>query len=258
MKLRAMAKPMLVASEVFPIAGRPARMMRSERCSPPIRAIEVGEAGRGAREPAGAIVGGGGHVDGRGESASEKPMKPESKRPVSASSYSRRFAVPLDLVPRRRLRRRIVGLVDRVGADLDERAAQREVEQGAAIILGVDDRRGVGGEAGEVLERRARSAMVSSAPQEGLHRQRRSPPCPSGSACRRCRKSCRCCTVRRSARASGSRRRGRTPRCLDEERRREAAARSRCSGGRCGLGRESAWSSGLFMEPSACRSARST
>ena len=58
-----MLKAMLVASEVLPIEGRPARIRRSEGCRPPELAVEILEPGGDAREPAVALVGRARHVD---------------------------------------------------------------------------------------------------------------------------------------------------------------------------------------------------
>ncbi len=56
----------------------------------------------------------------------------------------------LDLRPRRLFHGRVIGDVDHVLADADQRAAQRQIVDGAAVILGVDDRRRLGREAGEI------------------------------------------------------------------------------------------------------------
>ena len=45
---------------------------------------------------------------------------------------------------------RVVGDVDHVLADADERAAERQVVDGAAVVLGIDDRRRLGRETGEI------------------------------------------------------------------------------------------------------------
>ncbi len=57
----------------------------------------------------------------------------------------------LDLVARRHVDRRLVGDVDHVLADGDQVAPDREVIDGAAVILRVDDRRRLVGEAGEIF-----------------------------------------------------------------------------------------------------------
>ena len=77
----------------------------------------------------------------------------------------------LDLRARRQVDRRIVGGVDHVLADADEIAAHREVVDRAAVILGVDDGRRLGGEAREVL-RHGQAAEIVFA-QERLQRDRR-------------------------------------------------------------------------------------
>ena len=57
----------------------------------------------------------------------------------------------LDLLLRREVDRRVVGRVDHVLAEHDQRAAHGKVVDRAAVVLGVDDGRGVGGEPAEVL-----------------------------------------------------------------------------------------------------------
>ena len=57
----------------------------------------------------------------------------------------------LDLLARRRVDRRIEGDVDDVFADVDQIAPDREVMNGAAVIMRVDDGRRFRDEAGEIL-----------------------------------------------------------------------------------------------------------
>ena len=78
----------------------------------------------------------------------------------------------LDQIAGRKIDRRVVGFIDDVGADIDELAALRELENGAAIFLGIDDgaRRGgkpreIGG-AADLLQR-----LVAL--EKGLERDRR-------------------------------------------------------------------------------------
>ena len=60
----------------------------------------------------------------------------------------------LDLLLRREVDGAVVGAVDHVLADDDQRAACGEVVDGAAVILGVDDGGRVGRERAEVLRHR--------------------------------------------------------------------------------------------------------
>ena len=53
----------------------------------------------------------------------------------------------LDLVGRAHVDRRVIGDVDHVLADRDQRAARREVVNGAAVVGGVDDVDGFRGKA---------------------------------------------------------------------------------------------------------------
>ena len=96
-----------------------------------------------------ALVGGGRHVDGVRERVGEA-----LEAAVVAAGLGELVEAALgllDLVARRGFDRRVVGDVDDVLADADQVAADREVVDGAAVILGVDDGRRLGGEAGEIL-----------------------------------------------------------------------------------------------------------
>ncbi len=77
----------------------------------------------------------------------------------------------LDLRLRRHVERRVEGDVDHVFADGDQRAAQRQVVDRPAVVLGIDDRHGFGGEAGEILCHRQVADLVVGG-QEGLDRHR--------------------------------------------------------------------------------------
>ncbi len=77
----------------------------------------------------------------------------------------------LDLVLGPRIHRRIIGGVDDVLADRDQRAAQRQVVDGTAVVGGVDDGGGFGGEAREVLAHR-QAGDVDVGRQEGLQGDR--------------------------------------------------------------------------------------
>ena len=115
-------------------------------------AVEVGQAGGDAGQLAVALVGLGRHVDRGGERVREA-----LEAAVVAPGLGQLVEPPLgllDLVARRGLDRRVVGDVDHVLADADQVAAHGEVVDGAAVILGVDDRGRVGGEPGEVLRDR--------------------------------------------------------------------------------------------------------
>ena len=66
----------------------------------------------------------------------------------------------LDLVARRGLDGRVVGHVDHVLADPDQIAADGEVVDRAAVVLGVDDGGRIAGETGEVLEMVSRQSRI--------------------------------------------------------------------------------------------------
>ena len=57
----------------------------------------------------------------------------------------------LDMGLRRRVDRRVVGEVDHVLADADQVAADREIVDGAPVILGIDDGRRLGGKPRQIL-----------------------------------------------------------------------------------------------------------
>ncbi len=75
-RARAMLKAMLVASAVLPIDGRPARMIRSEACRPPILASSAFRTGGNAGEAAFALVGVVRHLDGSGQRTGERSRTP--------------------------------------------------------------------------------------------------------------------------------------------------------------------------------------
>ena len=144
-----MLKAMLVASAVLPMPGRPARMTRSERCRPPIVAVEIAQARGDARQAAVALVGGRRHVDGGGERVGEA-LEAAVVFALLGELVEAALGF-LDLVARRGLDRRVVGDVDHVLADADQAAPDGEVVDGAAVILGVDDGGRLGREAGQIL-----------------------------------------------------------------------------------------------------------
>ena len=176
---------------------------------PAHHAVDVGKAGGEARQLAVALIGARRHVDGRGQRGREG-----AEAAVVAAGLGELVEPPLgvlDLIARREIDRRIVGDVDQVLADDDQRAAHGEIVDRAPVVLGVDDGRRFGGEPREVLARgQARDVEIGR--QERLERDRDSRPCRRGSGSRRARRSWRG-SARRNAAARGSRRRGRTPRC---------------------------------------------
>ena len=86
----------------------------------------------------------------------------------------------LDLVARREIDRRVEGDIDHVLADQDQRAADRQVVDGMAVVLGVDDGGRFGGEAGEILAE-GHAADVDVGVEESLQRDRRRESCRRGS-----------------------------------------------------------------------------
>ena len=82
-------------------------------------------------------------------SAVSKDWKPAPYWPFSARSKSC-FSASSIWAPRRLLDGRVVGDVDHVLADADQRAAERQVVDRAAVVLGVDDGRRLRRQAGEI------------------------------------------------------------------------------------------------------------
>ena len=116
-----------------------------------------------------ALVGAGGHVDGDLQRVGEA-----LEAAVVAAGLGDLVEAPLrllDLLARARIDRRVIGDVDDVLADRDELAPHREIVDAAAVIVGVDDRRRLGGEAGEILRHGDAAEIVLA--EEGLERDRR-------------------------------------------------------------------------------------
>ena len=132
--------------------------------------VEVPEAGRQARELAVALVGARRHVDGGGQRAFEF-LEAAAVAPDLGEVVEALLGV-LDLLARREIDRRVEGDVDHVLADLDQVAPDGEVVDGAPVVHRIDDGRGLGGEAGEVLSDR-QAGNVDLGRQKGLQGHRR-------------------------------------------------------------------------------------
>ena len=106
-------------------------------------------AGGNAGEVSVAHIGGVGHVDGGLHRIGEA-----LEATVVAAGLGQ-FEQPalgvLDLLLRRHVDRRIIGDVDHVLADRDQRAAGGEIVDGAAVVRGVDDRHGFCRQASQIL-----------------------------------------------------------------------------------------------------------
>ena len=133
------------------------------------RAVHVDETRRDARQLSLALVGGGRHVDGVGEGFGKA-----LEAAIVAAGFGQLVETALgflDLVARRGFDRGVIRDIDQILADADQVPADREVVHRAAIILRVDDGRGLGGKAGEILrDRHAAEILVA---HEGLHGRRR-------------------------------------------------------------------------------------
>jgi hypothetical protein len=78
----------------------------------------------------------------------------------------------LDLAARREVDRRVESDIDHVLADQNQRAADRQVVDGAAVILGIDDGGGLGRQPRQILAER-HAADVDTGIEKGLQRDRR-------------------------------------------------------------------------------------
>ena len=131
--------------------------------------VEVGEAGGKTGQAAVPPVGVGGHVDGIGQRGGEG----FEARAVFAGlgQLVKLLLGLLDLDRGRRIDGRIVGGVDHRLADLNELAADGEIVNGAAVILGVDDGGRVGRQTPEIL-RDGKFSRRRLGLEEGLERNR--------------------------------------------------------------------------------------
>ena len=132
--------------------------------------IEIGQAGGEPRQAAVALIGPRRHVDRGGERLGET-----LEAALVASGFGELEELALgvfDVALRRRIDRRVVGEVDHVLADGDQVAADRQIVDGAAVILGVDDGCRLGGEPRQILID-GQPGDVEVDRQEGLERHRR-------------------------------------------------------------------------------------
>ncbi len=129
--------------------------------------VEILEPGRHAREMSVALIGAVGHVYRDGQRIGEA-----LEAAVVAAGLGDGVELALgflDLLARRGVDRRIEGRVDDLLADVDQIAAHREIVDRAAVILGVDDRRGLGGETRQIALNRDAFGQFHAA-QKGLER----------------------------------------------------------------------------------------
>ena len=111
--------------------------------------VEIGKTRRRARKMAGALEGAVRHFDGVRQGRAERL---EALAVFVLLGERIETALGLfDLSLRRLVDGALVGRIDHVLADDDQRSPRREIVDRAAILGGVDDRRGVGGEPAEVL-----------------------------------------------------------------------------------------------------------
>ena len=134
--------------------------------------IEIGESSGETGQAAIAAIGIRRHVDGVGQRGGER------LETGAVFAGLREFVEKLlgffDLRRRRRIDRRVEGRVDHRLADVDQLAADGEIIDGVAIILGIDDRRRIGGEASQIL-RDGKLAIRLVILEIGLERDRSRP-----------------------------------------------------------------------------------
>ena len=132
--------------------------------------VEIGQPGGESRQAAVALIGARRHVDRGGERLREAL---EAALVASGFGELEKLALGVfDMALRRRLDRRVVGEVDHVLADGDQVAADRQIVDGAAVVLGVDDGRRFGGQPRQILID-GQAGDIEVRRQEGLERHRR-------------------------------------------------------------------------------------
>ncbi len=118
----AMLKPILVPSALLPMPGRPAMMIEVRRLEAAHQPVEIAEPGGEAGQVAVALVGGAGHVDG-GEQRGLEGLEAAVVLALLGELEEALLRL-LDLLARRHLDRRVIGDVDHVLADADQRPAE--------------------------------------------------------------------------------------------------------------------------------------
>ena len=144
-------------------------MIRSEGLQSAHAPVEVAQARRDARQMPVAHEGRVGHVDG-GLDGIGKTLETA----VVASGFGQFEQPPLgilDLLGRRHVDRRIIGDVDHVLADRDQRPARRQIVDRAPVICGIDDGDRLGGKPRQILRNRHLADLFVGR-QEGLDRHR--------------------------------------------------------------------------------------
>ena len=132
--------------------------------------IEIGQACCQTGKAAVALIGARRHVD----RCRERLGEALETRIVTAGlgNFVKLSLGLLDVLQRGRIDRRIIGEVHHVLADRDQVAADREIVDRAAVILGVDDRGRLGGKARQILIERE-AGNIGVARQKRLKRDRR-------------------------------------------------------------------------------------
>ena len=144
-------------------------MTRSDGCKPAHPGVEIGQSSGEARQAAVALISVRRHVDGGGESLGEA-----LKAALVTAGFGKLEKLALgifDMALRGCINRRIVSEVDHILADSDQVAPDRQIIDGPAVILGIDDGGRFGGKPRQILIDR-QSGDVEVSRQEGLQRDR--------------------------------------------------------------------------------------
>ena len=140
---------MFVASARFAHAGAAGEDDQVRLLQSAHHAVEIVQPGGNAGQLPVALESVRGHID-RGR----ERLREALEAAVVAAGLGQ-FVKPalgvLDLVARRKIDRRVERDIDHILADLNQCAADREIIDGVAVILGIDDGRRFGGEPGKIL-----------------------------------------------------------------------------------------------------------
>ncbi len=148
MKRRAVLNAMLVASAVLPMPGRPATMIRSELCRPPVLALTVsrpvvmpGEAAAGVERLLGHLDG---HPGRLGEALDRALAAAFLGDPVERRLGRLDLALGVDVLAG------VERLLDHLAADPDQRPQQGELVDLLGEVAGADHRGAAPGQLGEI------------------------------------------------------------------------------------------------------------
>jgi hypothetical protein len=147
--LAALNEPSACCERSLAHAGAAGEHDKIGRLQPAHAVIEIAQTGGDAGKMAIAHISGVGHVD-RGLHRVGEAFEAAIVAPGLGKLKQAALGI-LDLIGGRHIDGRVIGDVDHVLADRDQRAAGGEIVDGAAVIGGVDDVDGFGGEASEIM-----------------------------------------------------------------------------------------------------------